>query len=109
MEKKLIFFLFNSGKNRKLLFSGYTKYITSHVLYISAISRVRNTSKITDIFNTFDKIYLIFTSKNILNALLYFSGDCPAGCPAITTKYPVTGYAVVSKSSFMIDILCVLF
>ena len=33
-------------------FEANTKYISSNVLKISVISRVRSTSKITDIFNT---------------------------------------------------------
>ena len=38
-----------------------TKYISSNVLKISEISRVRSTSEIADIFNTWDKIFLVFT------------------------------------------------
>ena len=33
------------------------------MLKISAISLVLRTREITDIFNTFDEIYLVFTSK----------------------------------------------
>ena len=44
-------------------FSVNTKNILSHVLNISAISLVLRTREITDIFNTFDEIYLVFTSK----------------------------------------------
>ena len=40
-----------------------TKYISSNVLTISVISRVRSTSEITDIFNTWDEIFLLFTDK----------------------------------------------
>ena len=40
-----------------------TKYIPSNVLKISVISRVRSTSEIADIFNTWDEIYLVFTEK----------------------------------------------
>ena len=40
-----------------------TKYISSNVLKISEISRVRSTSEIADIFNTFDEIFLVFTEK----------------------------------------------
>ena len=40
-----------------------TKYISSNVLKISAFSRVRSTSEIDDIFNTFDEIFLVFTVK----------------------------------------------
>ena len=62
--KQLSFFSLN-GKNKKkiYLFSVNTKNISSHVLKISAISLVLRTREITDIFNTFDEIYLVFTSK----------------------------------------------
>ena len=40
-----------------------TKYIPSNALKISVISRVRSTSEIADIFNTWDEIYLVFTEK----------------------------------------------
>ena len=40
-----------------------TKYISSSVLKISVISRVRSTSEIADIFKTWDEIYLVFTEK----------------------------------------------
>ena len=40
-----------------------TKYISSNALKISVISRVRSTSEIADIFNTWDEICLVFTEK----------------------------------------------
>ena len=40
-----------------------TKYISSNVLKISVISRVRSTNKITDICKTFDELALVFTEK----------------------------------------------
>ena len=49
-----------------------TKYISSNVLKISVISRVRSTSEIADIFNTFDEIFLVFTEKKV-NFLFIFS------------------------------------
>ena len=62
--KKVKFFPLN-GKNKKKIYfySVNTKHIPSHVLKISAISLVLCTREITDIFNTFDEIYLVFTSK----------------------------------------------
>ena len=42
-----------------------TKYISSNALKISVISRVRSTSEIADIFNTWDEIYLVFTEKKV--------------------------------------------
>ena len=44
-------------------FSVNTKTISSHVLKISSISFVLCTCENADIFNTFDEIYLVFTSK----------------------------------------------
>ena len=45
------------------VFEVNTKYISSNVLKISVISRVRCTSAIADIFNTRDEMYLVFTEK----------------------------------------------
>ena len=42
------------------------KYISSNVLKISVISRVRSTNKITDICKTFDELNLVFTEKMLL-------------------------------------------
>ena len=52
-------------KNKKKIyfFSANTKNITSHVLKISENSLVLRTREFTDIFITFDEIYLVFTSK----------------------------------------------
>ena len=52
-KKKIYFFLVN------------TKNISSHVLQISAISLVLRTREITDIFNTFNEIYLVLISKKV--------------------------------------------
>ena len=41
-----------------------TTYISSNVLTISVISRVRSTSEIANIFNTLDEIDLVFTEKS---------------------------------------------
>ena len=57
MARKKVWFLPLTEKEN-LLFCG-----KSNVLKISAISFVLRTREITDIFNTFDKIYLVFTSK----------------------------------------------
>ena len=43
-----------------------TKYISSNVLKISVISRVRRKNKIADICNTFDELFLVFTEKKML-------------------------------------------
>ena len=50
-----------------------TKYISSNVLKISEISRVRSTNEIADIFNTFDEIYLEFIHLKKVNFLFIFS------------------------------------
>ena len=63
LGKKLSFSLNGKRKKNIYLFSANTKNISSHVLKISAISLVLLTCEITDIFNTFDDIYLVFTSK----------------------------------------------
>ena len=59
------FLLVLEGKNKKenLLFLVDTKNISSQLLKISEISLVLHTREFTDIFITFDEIYLIFTSK----------------------------------------------
>ena len=49
-----------------------TKYISSNVLKISVISRVRSTSEIADIFNTFDEICLVFTEKSKFSFYFFF-------------------------------------
>ena len=43
-----------------------TKYISSNVLKISVISRVRRKNKIADICNTFDELFLVFTEKHVV-------------------------------------------
>ena len=48
-----------------------TKYVSSNVMKISVNSRVRSTSEFSDIFNTFDEIFLAFTEK--VNFLYFFS------------------------------------
>ena len=54
------------GKNKKIYFFLVNiKNISSHVLKMSAVSLVLRTREITDIFNTFDEIYLVFISKKL--------------------------------------------
>ena len=53
------------------MFEVNTKYVSSNVLKISVISRVRSPSVNTDIFNTFDEIFLVFTEKS--KFYFYFS------------------------------------
>ena len=48
-----------------------TKYISSNVLKISVISRVRSTSEISDIFSTWDEIFLVFTKKKIKFSFIF--------------------------------------
>ena len=62
--KKVQFFPLTEKNLKKIdFFSANTKNISSHVLKISAISLVLCPREFSDIFNTFDEIYLIFTSK----------------------------------------------
>ena len=64
MKKVKFFFPSTEKIKRKFtFFSVNTKNISSHVLKISAISLVLRTREISDIFNTFDEIYLVFTEK----------------------------------------------
>ena len=49
-----------------------TKYVSSNVMKISVNSRVRSTSEFSDIFNTFDEIFLAFTEKSKFS-LIFFS------------------------------------
>ena len=63
MKKVKFFSLYGKNKKKIYFFSVNTKNISSHVLKISAISLVLRTREINDIFNTFDEIYLVFTSK----------------------------------------------
>ena len=53
-----------------------TKYISSNVLKMSVISRVRSTNKIADICNTFDElhVYLVFTKRNVVFCSLCLKG-----------------------------------
>ena len=60
--EKVKFPLYGKNKKKIYIFSVNTKIISSHVLKIT-ISLVLRTREITDIFNTFDEIYLVFTSK----------------------------------------------
>ena len=46
-----------------ILFEVNTKYISSSVLKTSEFSRVRSTSENSDVFNSRDEIYLVFTEK----------------------------------------------
>ena len=63
--KKVNFFPFTEKIKRKFFFffGRYQKYF---------ISRVERTREIADIFNTFDEIYLAFTSKKVNTLYLFF-------------------------------------
>ena len=47
------------------------KYISSSVLKTSEFSRVRSTSENSDVFNSRDEIYLVFTEK--VNLFLFYT------------------------------------
>ena len=54
--------LLNRENKKKInFFSVNTKTVSSHVLKISEISLLLCTREFTDIFITFDEIYLVFT------------------------------------------------
>ena len=63
MKKVKFFPLYGKNKKKIYFFSVNTKNISSHVLKISAISLVLRTREISDIFNTFDEIFMVFTEK----------------------------------------------
>ena len=63
MKKVKFFPLYGKNKKKIYFFPVNTKNISCHVFKISAISRVRSTREIADIFNTFNEIYLVFTPK----------------------------------------------
>ena len=63
MTKVKFFPLYGKNKKKIYFFSINTKNISSHVLKISAILLVLRTREISDIFITFDEIYLVFTLK----------------------------------------------
>ena len=58
-------------KENLLLFSVNTKKFSSHELKISEISLVLRTREFTDIFITFDEIYLVFTSEIVVNNVTF--------------------------------------
>ena len=49
-----------------------TKIVSPHVFKISEISFVLYTGEITDIFNQFNDIYLVFTSKKLICSMYSF-------------------------------------
>ena len=49
-----------------------TKYISSNILKISVISGVRSTSEITDFFNIFDEIILVFAETKSKFSFYFF-------------------------------------
>ena len=63
MKKVKLFPLTEKIKRKFTVFPVNTKNISSHVLKILVVSLVLRTREITDIFNTFDEIYLVFTLK----------------------------------------------
>ena len=63
-KKHQIFPLTETNKKNITFFSVNTNHISAHVLEISAIPLVLRTDEITDIFNTSDEIYLVFTIKS---------------------------------------------
>ena len=58
-----------------LLFWGENKYISSNVMKISVKSRVHSTSEFSDIFNTWDEIFLVFTEKKVNFPFIFSSPE----------------------------------
>ena len=53
-----------------------TKYISSSVLKTSEFSRVHSMVEKSDVFNSLDEIYLVFTEKKVIFIfILYFFRD----------------------------------
>ena len=69
-----------------------TKYVSSNVMKISVNSRVRSTSDFSDIFNTFDEIYLAFTEKSKFS-LNFFSRKTNGK----QTAWKLTCFLVISR------------
>ena len=61
IKKKIIFFVMNIEDI--YFFEVNTKYISSSVLKTSEFSRVRSKSENSDVFNSRDEIYLVFTEN----------------------------------------------
>ena len=86
MKKVKFFPLYGKNKKKIYFFSVNTKNISSHVLKIPAISLVLRTREISDIFITFDEIYLVSTLKkvNILYIFISVLGYCLNQCSLCT-------------------------
>ena len=56
-------------KKENLLFLVNTKYISSGELKTSKFSFVLRTHENSDVFNTLDEIYLVFTSKKYISSI----------------------------------------
>ena len=75
LEKSKVFPFDGKKNKKKIYFLGkYQKYFITCVENISN-SLVLRICEITDIFNTFDKIYLVFTSKKYIEiSCIYIIG-----------------------------------
>ena len=58
-------------KRKFTFFSINTKNASSHVLKMSEISLLLYTHEFSDIFIILDEIYLVFTSKKVINIVYY--------------------------------------
>ena len=69
-----------------------TKYVSSNVMKISVNSRVRSTGEFSDIFTTFDEIFLAFTEKSKCS-LIFFSRKTNGK----QTAWKLTCFLVISR------------
>ena len=58
-------------KRKFAFFSVNTKYISSSELKTSRFSLVLRTRENSDVFNSLDEIYLVFTSKKQISSIIY--------------------------------------
>ena len=63
MKFRLLIKILNNFIEEIYFFEVNTKYISSSVLKASEFSRVHSTSENSDVFNSRDEIYSVFTSK----------------------------------------------
>ena len=77
-HSSILFVALNSNIHKKTItfFLVNTKASSSNVLQTSVILFVLLTREITDIFNTFDEIYLVFTSKKKISSIIFVASRC---------------------------------
>ena len=69
-NKSMVHKLYTITNEDIYFFEVYTKYISSTALKASELSLVCSTSETSDVFNSQDEIYLVFTGKKL--SFFYF-------------------------------------